>query len=148
MFLIAVSVLHGCVLSLSVLIPALCPQSWDSACVAGKRLSAALVFCLHLSRVTVFPELTTEGRSQRAVYNLKYILDFIFSGCPPFAERVQQQTGIFPWPGLSFLEKAIMNYRHVPPYQILFCLQTGRESREVVQLYLAAQGDLQYISGH
>jgi len=87
---------------LSILIPALAPQCWGGTCAAGQRLSAGLVFWLHFPRVTVFWEITTEGKRQRAVNNLKKYSDFLFLWEPPFAERVQQQTGILPWRGLTF----------------------------------------------
>lgn len=141
---IAVSVLHGCIVSLSILFPAQALQSHGGARVAGQRLSEALVCWLHLPRATVCPELTTEGKRQRAVNNPKCIWILVFSGTPILAERVQQQTGILPWPGLCLLfPNESNNELWACAFLPVSCLQT--ESREVAQLYQAAHGHLQCI---
>lgn len=101
MLVTAVSVLHGCILWVSILIPALhLSLGRGGARAAGQRLSAALVCWLRFPTVTVRPELATKGKRQRDVNNVKCIWNPAFFGGPAFAERVQQQTGILPWPGL------------------------------------------------
>lgn len=141
---IAVSVLHGCIVSLSILFPAQALQSHGGAHVAGQRLSEALVCWLHLPRATVCPEPTTEGKRQRAVNNLKCIWIFVFSGTPTLAERVQQQTGVLPWPGLCLLFPIESNNElWACAFLPVSCLQT--ESREVARLYQAAHAHLQCI---
>lgn len=49
LLVIAVSVLHGCILSFCILILALSPQSLGGALVAGQRHSVALSLWMHFT---------------------------------------------------------------------------------------------------
>lgn len=72
-------------------------------CFRAEAVGLLAVCWLRFPRVTVCPELTTEVNRQSAVNNLKCISIFVFFGSPTFAERVQQQADILPWPGLCLL---------------------------------------------
>lgn len=65
---------------------------WCSCC-RTEALSPCPLAALPWGQCT---DLTTEGKRQRAVNNLKCIWTFAFSGSLPFVEMVQLQTDILP----------------------------------------------------
>lgn len=133
MLVTAVSVLHGCILWVSILIPALAPQSGSRWCPC-RRAEALSCSCLLAARPQGHCAPRAHHRGQKANSCKKrhmYLEPCLLWG-PHFCREGAAGRQVFS-PGLDsvlcFLVKTTMNYEHVPSHQVLTLLPSNWEQR-------------------